>query len=103
MGTLSIQCSTAAVSAMQALQDVLLEELAQIELSIQQLAPASQEQGGSVEEREAYIKARAALHGGMASITDVLGWVRLMAEKDVDGNEYASVTSLPHVPVSSIN
>lgn len=93
-----------AVSSMQALRDELVEELDDIEDRIHALAqssPPRSDSGNS--EMEVYYVARAALYSGLASINEVLGWVRLMTVKDAEGNVAEVVKSLPTVPVFSIH
>lgn len=98
-------CDTSdAVSSMQALRVALTEELDDIENRIHELAQsplATTDSGTS--EMEVYYVARAALYSGLASINEVLGWVRLMAEPDSEGNVAEVVTSLPTVPMFSIH
>ena len=103
MGTLKIQHAVDAASSMQALLDVMSEELHQIEAGIQELTSCTQESSHVAEEIATHVRARAALHGGMASIRDILGWVRLMTERDVNGDEYITMWPLPTVPASPIN
>lgn len=103
MATLKIQHAVDAVSGMQALHDVLSEDLSQIEAGIEELASTRSGKKAGSEELDTYLQIRAALHGGIASVNDVLGWVRLMTEKDIHGDEYRTVGSLPNVPVSPMN
>jgi hypothetical protein len=93
-----------AVSSMQALREELTEELGDIEKRIYDLAqsPLATSESG-ISDMQVYCVARAALYSGLASINEVLGWVRLMAAKDSDGNTVEVVKSLPTVPVFSIH
>ncbi len=93
-----------AVSSMQALREGLAEDLENIENCIRELAqsPLATSDSG-ISEMQVYYVARAALYSGLASINEVLGWVRLMAAKDSEGNVAEVVKSLPTVPVSSIH
>jgi hypothetical protein len=98
-------CDTSdAVSSMQALRDELTEELDDIENRMQELAqsPSAASDAG-VGEMQVYSVARAALYSGLASINEVLGWVRLMAAQDSEGNVLEVVKSLPTVAVFSIH
>ncbi len=93
-----------AVSSMRALRIALVADLNDIESRIQGLAQSACATSGSiVSEMQVYYVARAALYGGLASINEVLGWVRLITEKDAEGNAAEIVKSLPTVPVFSIH
>lgn len=96
--------ATDAVSSMQALRDELSEELDDIQKRIHELAqsPLAKSDVG-ISDMHVYCVARAALYSGLASINEVLGWVRLMAAKDAEGNVSEVVKSLPTVPVFSIH
>jgi len=89
---------------MQVLRAELTAELADIENRIHDLvqSPLATSDSG-VSDMRVYCVARAALYSGLASINDVLGWVRLMAAKDSDGNMSEVVKSLPTVPVFSLH
>lgn len=100
---LSIHHAVDAVSSLRALHALLTEELAQIEVRLQELPEANLPAPEQEAQHAACVLARTAICSGLASITDVLGWVHLMTEKDADGNEIAAVRALPSVPVSSIN
>jgi hypothetical protein len=91
-----------AVSSMQALRTAMIVELDDMEHRIEQLSglPVT---GPGDDELAVYYVARAALYSGLASITEVLGWVCLMAEKDSEGNIPKEVKSLTTVPVFSIH
>lgn len=93
-----------AVFSMQALRVGLTEELDDIENCIHELAqsPLATSDSG-ISEMQVYYAARAALYSGLASINEVLGWVRLMAAQDSEGNVAEVVKSLPTVPVFSIH
>lgn len=93
-----------AVSSMQALRLGLIEDLDDIENHIHELAqsPLATSDSG-ISEMQVYYVARAALYSGLASINEVLGWVRLIAAKDSEGNVAEVVKSLPTVPVFSIH
>jgi hypothetical protein len=93
-----------AVSSMQALRAGLTEELDDIENRMHELAQSSSAISDSgISEMQIYHVARAALYSGLASINEVLGWVRLMAAHDSEGNVAEVVKSLPTVPVFSIH
>ena len=96
--------ATDAVSSMQALRDELTEDLDDIEKRMHDLAQSPLVASGSgISEMQVYCVARAALYSGLASINEVLGWVRLMSAKDSEGNVSEVVKSLPTVPVFSIH
>jgi len=93
-----------AVSSMQALRVELTEELDDIENSIHEIAQSSVACTDSgTNDLQVYWVARAALYSALASINEVLGWVRLMAEKSIEGNVAEVVKSLPTVAVFSIH
>lgn len=96
-----------AVSSMQALREALTTDLGDIEDRIQELAQSSLASSDSddsgISDMQVYCVARAALYSGLASINEVLGWVRLMTAKDSAGNTVEVVKSLPTVPVFSIH
>jgi len=96
--------ATDAVSSMQALRDKLNRDLEDIEMRMHELAQSSlADSDVGISEMQVYCVARAALYSGLASINEVLGWVRLMAAKDSEGNVSEVVKSLPTVPVFSIH
>lgn len=93
-----------AVSSMQTLRKLLTEDLDDIENRIHELAHSSLATSEeAISEMQVYYVARAALYSGLASINEVLGWVRLTAGKDAEGNVTDEVKSLPIVPVFSIH
>lgn len=100
MGTLNIHDADDAVSSMRALREVLADNLEEV-LShlavVQHLHPADAKD--RIEEISVYEMARTSLLSGLASINEVLAWVRLAAAKDAEGNEPDCVKSLPEVPV----
>ena len=103
MPILKIHQAVDLVSGMQALHEVLSEDLLQVETSIQYLQSSSRGRTSDADDLDTYLRARAALHGGLASINDVLGWIRLAAEKDENGDEYRVMWPLPEVPISPMN
>ncbi len=93
-----------AVSSMHALRVELTEDLDDIENRMHELAQSSMATSDSGNnEMQVYWVARAALYSGLASINEVLGWVRLMAAKNSDGNVAEVVKTLPTVAVFSIH
>jgi hypothetical protein len=98
-------CETSdAVSSMQTLRALLTEDLDDIENRIHELAQSPLASSDSaISEMQVYHVARAALYSGLAGINEVLGWVRMMAAKDSDGNIAEVVKSLPTVPIFSIH
>lgn len=46
---------------------------------------------------QTYGTARANIHGGLASIDEVLGWIHLVAEPGADGRELDCVKGLPYL------
>lgn len=102
MTTLKIQQAVDTVSGMRTLHDAMSADLDHIDACILELSSTVPEKG-MADELDTHIRARAALHGGIESINDILGWVRLMTEKDADGNEYRVMWALPNVAVTAIN
>lgn len=104
MERMSVGSASNAVSSMQALRASLAEDLEDIEHRIHELAqsPAIASED-SMREMQVYYVARAALYSGLESINEVLGWVRLMAPSDAEGNAPAVVRDLPTVAVFSIH
>jgi hypothetical protein len=102
MTTLKIQQAVDTVSGMRTLHDAMSADLDYIDACILELSSAVPEKD-VVDELDTHIRARAALHGGIESINELLGWVRLMTEKDVDGNEYRVMWTLPNVALTAIN
>lgn len=93
-----------AVSGMQALRTEMTDDLDDIENRIRELAqsPLASSVCG-IDEMRVYCVAHAALYSGLASINEVLGWVRLLTKKDSEGNVAEVVKSLPTVAVFSIH
>lgn len=103
MAILKIQQAVDTVSGLQALHEVMSKDLSQIETCIQDLASPSRGRATDSEDLDTHLRARAALHGGLVSINEILGWIRLATEKDMNGEEYRFMWPLPEVPVSPIN
>ena len=100
MGILSVTDTDDAISGMFALREVLAEDLLDVEGRLVELEHSTTPMTEAKrEEVLVYQTARTALLSGLASVDEVLGWVHLVAEKDADGNELDSVTSLPHLSV----
>ena len=83
------------VTVLEALREEMTADLADLEGRIGavpdaiRLAPA---QGGELEELRS---ARVALHSGLASIREVLGWVQWITEKDPEGETSLAAQPLP--------
>jgi len=104
MEKIYIRDADAAMSSMQALQSAMTLDLDDIEHRMALLADsAAASSPTGIEEMSVYYVARAALYSGLASISEILGWVHLMTEKDSEGNVREEVRSLPIVPVFSIH
>jgi hypothetical protein len=104
MGTLNVRDTDDAVSSMRALRKVLTQDLDEIvsrlEYIDQFISPDDEE---GAQEIIVYQTARTALLSGLASIDEVLAWIRLAAAKDNDGNELECVKALPEMPVQRTN
>ncbi len=104
MENMSLGDISDAVSSMQALRESLATELDEIEGRIHDLSESPLATTSTVvSDLRVYYVARAALYSGLASINEVLGWVRLMAATDSEGNTADVVKSLPTVPVFSVH
>lgn len=100
MGILSVTDTDDAVSGVNALREVLADDLLDVEGRLHELEHSTTPMSASrKEEMLVYRTARTALLSGLASVDEVLAWVHLVAEKDADGNELESVLSLPHLAV----
>lgn len=104
MATLSVREADDAVSGMHALRSALTNDLKDILQRIDELENSCAHDAESVkQELIVYQTARTALLSGLASINEVLAWVRLAAVKDPEGNELDCVRSLPEVMVQRVN
>ncbi len=100
MENLNLGVVSDAVSSMEVLRDALTAELDDVENQIYELVWSNSAKSDDVlNDLRVYHVAKVALYSGLASINEVLGWVRLMAEKDSDGNTAEVVKSLPSIPL----
>jgi len=105
MDRLGVNDADDAVSGLMALQIVLSNELEKIE----KLTGDSEgfAQSSSLEESEFSLEecnqVRAALLSALASVDELFGWVRLLAEKDSEGNDLDCIRSLPEVNIAMRN
>ncbi|MEN3295575.1 MAG: hypothetical protein V7642_4828 [Burkholderiales bacterium] len=99
MEKMSIHDTDDAVTSVTALREVLSAELTAIERLVQKVdhSSAKNNAGQPDDLIETYRRVRTSLLSGLASVDEVLGWVRVLAPKDADGNEMDSVRSLPRV------
>lgn len=90
-----------AVSGVLALREILCSELVIVERLINRTDQTlAREKNDETEQiLETYERVRTGLLSGLASVDEVLGWVRMLAPTDPDGNELDCVRSLPHVNV----
>lgn len=86
-----------AVSGVMALREILSAELDRVERLIARRRQSSHVDADDMEQIQDYERLRTSLHSGIASANEVLGWVRVLAPKDPDGNELDCVRSLPYV------
>jgi hypothetical protein len=98
MEKMSIHDTDDAVTSVTALREVLSAELTSIERMVQRVDRTSMNSNGEEDNlMESYSRIRTSLLSGLASVDEVLGWVRVLAPKDADGNEMDCVRSLPYV------
>lgn len=102
MKTLSVRDTDDAVSSLSALQDVLSSELAALESRIQTMESGANDNTGGEGLSEQKLT-RTVLLSGLTSIEEVMGWVRLVASKDPEGNDLDCVQSLPELSVVHTN
>jgi hypothetical protein len=98
MEKMSIHDTDDAVTSVTALREVLASELTAIERMVQRVDRSSTS-GDTDKDNliETYCRIRTSLLSGLASVDEVLGWVRVLAPKDAAGNEMDCVRSLPYV------
>jgi hypothetical protein len=88
-----------AVSGVLGLRQALVTELSTIEQLIETVrsTPDAGPEPTAEVSLEVYCLIRTNLLSALAGVTEILGWVRLFAEKDPEGNELESVKSLPYL------
>lgn len=91
------------VAALQALHLALSCDLDDVESRIGALAGADELDDAAVDRLTEYCAARTALHSGLASIAEVLGWVQFKIEEDAEGEVAAAIQPLPTVRGCSIH
>ncbi|MEN3291445.1 MAG: hypothetical protein V7642_698 [Burkholderiales bacterium] len=99
MEKMSVHDTDDAVTSVTALREVLASELTAIERLVQKVDQSAARNDAEEPDDliETYRRVRTSLLSGLASVDEVLGWVRVLAPKDADGNEMDCVRSLPHV------
>jgi hypothetical protein len=98
MEKMSIHDTDDAVTSVTALREVLTAELTAIERLMQRVDRSTPSDRTETDDLiETYCRIRTSLLSGLASVDEVLGWVRVLAPKDAEGNEMDSVRSLPYV------
>lgn len=98
MEKMSIHDTDDAVTSVTALREVLTAELTAIERLVQRGDRAGANGKSETDDlMETYCRVRTSLLSGLASVDEVLGWVRVLAPKDAEGNEMDCVRSLPYV------
>jgi hypothetical protein len=99
MEKMSVHDTDDAVTSVTALREVLSSELTAIERLVQKVDHSAAKNGADDPDDliETYRRIRTSLLSGLASVDEVLGWVRVLAPKDADGNEMDCVRALPHV------
>lgn len=101
MEKMTVQETDDAVSGVLALRKALDSELSTIERLIQRVDrnPGPSAAMETAEVLETYRRVRTILLSALASADEVLGWVRVLAVRDPEGNELDCVRSLPMVSV----
>ena len=93
-----------AVAALDALHAALTDDLEALEAQIRAAGePVTQlphEQASSTPD---HVEARTALHSGLASIAEVLAWIRFKTEEDPDGDVAVALQPLPTLRGSVIH
>jgi hypothetical protein len=93
------------VAGILALREALSADLDEMEQRLQEaghtLTINSMAEPGELP--EVFQRARTGLLSGLASVDEVLAWVRVYAPKDSEGNELECVRSLPRVDVSPMS
>jgi hypothetical protein len=98
MDEMDIADTEMVVTVLEALQDEMTADLAALESRIRaapdaiRIAPVQDSS-----ELEELRTARTALHSGLASIREVLGWIEWMTEKDPEGETSIAAQPLPTV------
>jgi hypothetical protein len=99
MERMTVHDTDDAVTSVTALREVLYAELSTIERMVQKVttSPEDASRADTEEIIETYQRLRTSLLSGIASVDEVLGWVRVLAPKDPEGNELDCVRSLPYM------
>jgi hypothetical protein len=98
MEKMSIHDTDDAATSVTALREVLSAELMAIERLVQRVDRSSESGTADTDDLiESYYRIRTSLLSGLASVDEVLGWVRVLAPKDAEGNEMDCVRTLPYV------
>jgi hypothetical protein len=96
MNELDICDTEAVVVVLQALQEELTADLGDLERRIRAVPDDTRidlpPDGGELDELRS---ARTALHSGLASIREVLGWIEWITEKDPEGETAVAAQPLP--------
>lgn len=103
MANISVRAADDAVSGIYALKDSLTNDLDDVLQRIEELKHSCAAPEFVRQEIVIYETARTALLSALASINEVLSWVRLAAVKDSEGNELPCVRSLPQVIVQRVH
>lgn len=85
-----------AAAALDALHAALSCDLEELEAKIRAAAPSmTMMPNASEREMAEYREARTALHSGLASIAEVLAWIRFKTEEDPEGEVAVAIQPLP--------
>jgi hypothetical protein len=105
MHTMEVDATQNIVAGITALREALISDLDEMEQRLQESGQSLTINSGAEpgELPEVFQRARTGLLSGLASVDEVLAWVRVYAPKDVDGNELECVRSLPRVDVSPMS
>jgi hypothetical protein len=105
MHTMEVDATENIVAGIIALREALASDLDEMEQRLheagQTLIINSESEPGELP--EVFQRARTGLLSGLASVDEVLAWVRVYAPKDSEGNELECVRLLPRVDVSPMS
>ena len=92
------------VEAMQALHSALTDDLEDLEKRICAIARADTAASAhEAQDMTEYYDARTALHSGLASITEVLGWIQWKTEEEPEGDIAVALQPLPTLRGCSVH
>lgn len=103
MGSLPARNVDDAVSGVKALEQTLYQDLDHVETELAALEAAPHAYSGDVQDVHVLRVTRAALLSGLQSIHEVLQWVKIKADTDLQGNELEIIRKLPELHVRDLS